>query len=309
MTKDPIHEMLENPALVAEQLPELEKWMKRFPYVSIFQTLKTKALRETDSLEYDEELKKAAIMAPNRELLYYFLMQPEIEKQIEEIENSVLEEEAAQSEVSLNENPVNEPEIERPISLTVEEEKPTLESKPTTTEYEQLEEYKTLQRQMLAQAVSASILQEPLMDDSEIEADEEIEVQPLKMTTFSDDTGLLDWLKATGELTDEPLTLPSSNSLIENFIKKDPQKITIEREEAPHMVQINRPKQEFFTPENMAKMSVSENENLITETLARIYVQQGHFKKAIKGYEILQLKFPEKRDYFAALIKELKNKH
>ena len=56
----------------------------------------------------------------------------------------------------------------------------------------------------------------------------------------------------------------------------------------------------------MAKMSLGENEDFVTETLAEIYIQQGNFKKAISAYGKLSLKFPEKSDYFARLIQELK---
>ncbi len=64
-------------------------------------------------------------------------------------------------------------------------------------------------------------------------------------------------------------------------------------------------RQEFYNAARMAKLSVQENDDLVTETLASIYADQGNFDKAIKAYEKLQLKYPEKRIYFAGRIKEI----
>ena len=52
--------------------------------------------------------------------------------------------------------------------------------------------------------------------------------------------------------------------------------------------------------------SLHEITDLGTETLADIYAMQGHKNKAIKIYEQLFLKYPEKHIYFAAQIKRLK---
>jgi hypothetical protein len=72
---------------------------------------------------------------------------------------------------------------------------------------------------------------------------------------------------------------------------------------------ISRPKAEFFNPANMAKLSVEEHEDLVTETLARINLKQGNYKKAIRMYEKLCLKFPEKMPYFVDLIQKIKTEH
>tara|TARA_S200000501_G_scaffold373627_1_gene421183 strand:- start:2234 stop:2857 length:624 start_codon:yes stop_codon:yes gene_type:complete len=47
-------------------------------------------------------------------------------------------------------------------------------------------------------------------------------------------------------------------------------------------------------------------EVLVTETLAKLYIEQKNYEKAIQTYKILILKFPEKNSYFASAIKKLK---
>lgn len=66
------------------------------------------------------------------------------------------------------------------------------------------------------------------------------------------------------------------------------------------------PKKEFFSPTNSALESLTENNNLMTETLAKVYLEQGHYEKAITAYEILSLKYPQKSSLFANQIKAIK---
>jgi len=51
--------------------------------------------------------------------------------------------------------------------------------------------------------------------------------------------------------------------------------------------------------------SLREDEDLATETLARIYLEQGYLRKALSVFRILILKYPEKSSYFAAQIQKL----
>jgi hypothetical protein len=62
----------------------------------------------------------------------------------------------------------------------------------------------------------------------------------------------------------------------------------------------------FFAADQKAKESLQENEHLVTETLAKIYALQGNISKAIRAYQILSLKYPNKSVYFASLIENLK---
>ena len=57
---------------------------------------------------------------------------------------------------------------------------------------------------------------------------------------------------------------------------------------------------------DVATESTIENENLMTETLARVYLEQKKYDKAIKAFRILSLKYPEKSGFFADRIKAVK---
>ena len=51
--------------------------------------------------------------------------------------------------------------------------------------------------------------------------------------------------------------------------------------------------------------SVTENDELVTDTLAGIYLQQKNYEKALTAYKKLSLKYPEKSIYFATQIEEI----
>lgn len=95
------------------------------------------------------------------------------------------------------------------------------------------------------------------------------------------------------EVNKEEKTL-SKTEIIDKFIAENPQ--------------ISRPKQEFYNPMVVAQTSVVDKENIISETLATIYLNQGYVEKAISVYQKLSLKNPEKSVYFAELIEKAKNK-
>ncbi|MGB5982459.1 MAG: hypothetical protein WBG46_09980 [Nonlabens sp.] len=55
------------------------------------------------------------------------------------------------------------------------------------------------------------------------------------------------------------------------------------------------------------EINTSPSTPLMTETLARVYLAQKNYEKAIKSYQILVLQHPEKSSFFANQIQEIKN--
>ena len=56
---------------------------------------------------------------------------------------------------------------------------------------------------------------------------------------------------------------------------------------------------------HIIEKSDTESDDLITETLANIYLQQKNYEKALDAFQKLSLKYPEKSIYFASRIKEI----
>ena len=97
----------------------------------------------------------------------------------------------------------------------------------------------------------------------------------------------LDWFDI---INDEVPKVEKKLDLIDEFIKNSP-KIEFSKEEKS---------------DNEIITNTKIKDELITETLAKIYVTQKKFNKAIKAYDILSLKYPKKSSFFADQIIDIK---
>ncbi len=112
--------------------------------------------------------------------------------------------------------------------------------------------------------------------------------EPLAMT-------YADWViySAKGKITPrkEATSLDDKLSLIDSFLENKP-KIPPVRQDQPKV--------------DLSAHNEFNKEELMTETLAKIYLKQKKYKKALYAYQILSLKYPEKNGFFANQIKAIK---
>jgi len=135
-------------------------------------------------------------------------------------------------------------------------------------------------------AVERAAKQEPVQDKEEItgqaSADSNV---PGFINTWQS------WLKiGRAEEVVEKEEPPVQEKVIEAFIENNP-RISQLRDESTYVV----------------KEKNDDISHLMTETLANLYFEQKLYTKAIKAFEILINKNPEKKDYFQSKIKEIKD--
>ncbi len=90
--------------------------------------------------------------------------------------------------------------------------------------------------------------------------------------------------------------LNSQQEIIDKFIKADPK------------IRRKKEVQKEDSNNDLSKESVSFNDDLVSENLAKVMAKQGKTSKAIDIYKKLIWKFPQKKAYFASQIESLKER-
>lgn len=322
---------VKNPQVLNEtQINALESIVLQYPFFETAHLLYVKGLQKQNSLSFSKQLRKTAIIANSRIILHELLHKKEtvIEHLVEskEATDRVIEEtKPIHSTITSSDQDIKVIYTTTPIvnySQKVEETLPDVEfnhsesSIPKPIEIASKTETQVFDidklNKTIEQEISRGIIQ------SYIESDF-IKTPELNKIENNEPVSFTDWLHKiqkeshtiqkteipTSEINQKSTVLTSKNEEKPSFFNKNKQLIDKIIESDPGKLKLGNNK--FFTPNIDAKQSLLENEHLVTETLAKIYALQGNINKAIRAYEILSLKFPQKSVYFTSLIQNLKN--
>lgn len=274
------------------EMLEFKEIIGLYPYASVFAIAYLRGLKKMEHIQFEEELHQHAFKIANRNVLYQLVNQLEEEKD-------------AETEVDVDVDVVTETEAKTEIDAEVEE---VIEAETKTeTEVEAETEVEELIH--------------PVSETTE-KADTELEtlINASAATTtfiheFNQQGAEVDTELAKNELPKESKALPSQVE-IASTPKSFNQWLTLGEtmnnpeleEKKTTMISIEKPKREFYSPSKKAKESIDGNKMPVSETLAKIFVLQGNYPKAIYVYEQLIIIYPKKKSIFASQIKQLSNK-
>ena len=294
----------DNRAVDRQMIVEIRELLDLFPYFQSAHLLLMKGLFNTSDIKFESQLRQSALHTADREVLYWLLKrEPQSiieEKEITQSSNSE-KDTTEDSQQTVIESGKNSQEIINEI-----------EKDAVVNDYTRNNDFSLdgLPRSLLVTEESdadESVNIVFLLNDEE-EKDEERIIYMDPSITVPDDGDLLE-LDLTNEDTsvadksfidsdavipvEKPTRKQEQAELIDKFIVTNP-RIEPVKEKSDHPV------------EDKSKPFTEEKGVFITETLAKIYINQGYYSKAIDIYEKLSLKFPEKSSYFAAQIEKVK---
>ena len=283
--------LLLDPSKVSDaQFNALKSIVEEYPYFQSARALHLKALKDRGSFKYNQELKTTAAYTTDRSVLFDFVTSEEfnqnkiserIKHNLEHLKNIEL---LDIDDISVNKSVIIDDALRQHINDT----QPILDP-------DLFEERKPSKSDNIIAVDSDQIEESP---EKQLQLGQPLEFDKTEVHSFTE------WLKITNfkpiERVEQPETTTSKEEgseinmkfeLIDKFIKNNPKmpKVTTKGGSI-----------------DLSKDSVHTTDTLMTETLARIYLEQKNYDKAIQAYDILSLKYPEKSGFFADQIQAIK---
>ena len=323
LNKEDILSLLNNvKALKTTEVEDLCRILGQYPYFQPIYFLLLRHYKGKDEAEYSNLLKKAVIHVSNRKHLFKYINLPDVETISTEKPVVPVEIETDEPSIRKEEKELLSDAIAEAVSQqTTEKTEARFEQRllPEIT-FELDESYEIVRPENIATIdfavennalMSESIDQSVLIIEDEQQIKEgarEIELDISIEKTDNSKPGNISEAASTINDSSENIVLDieepgsDSNEPIENTEPK-PDLIDKFLADIPNI----RPKPvEDFVEYDISTTSVDEHDDFMTETLAKIFIRQKNYQKAIDTYSKLSLKFPEKSTYFANQIFEIK---
>ena len=293
--------LLQNPeAVTPAQTEGVKTIINQFPYFQSARAIYLKGLKNQESFQYNQELKTAAAYTTDRSILFDFITsdvfnQNEISQFIKINSEHVLDIDVTVEDISINKKIVIDNTSQEDIKSNLDVLDPSLfqpkfkRQKLVSFGLDESENIEKVTPETKTQEASAEdilLLGKPL------------EFNKKETHSFNE------WLKLASFKTiirdKKPAKIESKTEDVEQLERR--KKFKLIDEFITNNPKIN-PDRTYTPTHNIAKAQLIQPEELMTETLARIYVEQKNYKKAIQSYKILSLKYPEKSSFFAIQIR------
>ncbi len=284
MEKKELTALLQEPSTIsAAHASALRTVLEEYPFFQAARAVRLKALKNENSLHYNKELKVTAAYTVDRSVLFDFITSEAFNQN--EIANQIRQQDHYQKNI-----PVFDPEEVKPeTNLSLDQ-----ALKMKVRESEQVFDPELFSKQEDKDKKES----DKKAEGGEKKGKEEDTLHLGSPLSFdrNENHSFTEWLKLTtakpvareeDEIDDEDKS--RKFELIDEFISKNP-KITPSKS---------------AKKANLAHESMTAPEALMTETLARVYLEQKNYKKAIQAYKILILKNPEKSGFFADQIRAI----
>ena len=285
--------LLANPQKISqEHQDELSDLIEEYPYFQSARALQLKGLKNSNNYLYNDSLKLTAVYTADRNILFEYItsdhfIQNKISELIQQHDESIIEIEVVSENISKQVSIEIDNQIKGELKKAEAILNPDLFHRKEGYINELVEANKTEANPSIKEIV-------------EVELEEN---QPLDFTK-EDGHSFSEWLKltsATPIIREEIKEISSINKqnfdLIDKFIQDKPK--------LKQGVNSTKTAANYEVQKNLASQYSRTSEALMTETLAKVYLQQKNFKKALQAYHILSLKYPEKSGFFADQIRAI----
>ena len=279
MNKKTFTSLLAHPESISQKkLFGLSEIVEKYPFFQTARALHLKSLKKSNSLLYNDALKLTAAYTADRNILFEyitsnFFIQNEISDTIQKQEDSYLKLEVTTEDIS--------EQVSKEIDQQLKTELKKADAILNPDLFHRREK-------------SVEKLTKNEITKSDLEKN-----NPLDFTK-EDSHSFSEWLKLTTAkpiVREETKNLSNSkkpnSDLINKFIQENPKL-------KPYKSTVK-----YDNEENLANQITYTSEALMTETLAKVYLQQNNYQKALQAYKILSLKYPEKSGFFADQIRAI----